>query len=457
MTALERARQKYGGGEESAPMSALERARAKYGQAEAPATGAANPGAAAVAMEQIGEIEHSAPVKGPSQFKARALGAVQGFTSGFAPDILELGGREPLAEALASAVSDKSREAIEHRNKLQEGAATELRKDIDQTRSALPGEFLQGELLGAVAQPGPKLGAAAKGASMAEKVVRAAGNAGLAAGEGALYAAGTGGNAGVGATVSGAANLVAGRLGGAAQRLAARGEARAAGAVTKVAAKAADKEAAPAVQQTVVRVMRPGGEGIQAIGSVEKIEDGIATIYAQGKRIKAPVEQLQPIKAVPFKGQPKAAEAAVEKVTEKGTSAGAKGATLAGSLALAGGGAYAIPVLLEDPDKAVEKLAKGAAGAAAGLALLKGKQGATRLAEIAAAKGAKAMDTAAGRVTRALAGQAAASGRRVGAGTLARIVTGRRAGQNTAQLEQQAVSEGATPEEVQTAVRAGSR
>lgn len=451
-SALERAEARF------SSKSALDRAEEQYGaQPSAPAGQSAKD----VAMRQVeaGDPEPSAPIKGPSQLKARALGAVQGLTSGFAPDILELGGRDPLAEALASAVDPKVREAVEHRNKMQEGAGRELRKEIDQTRDALPGEFLQGELAGAIAQPGPKLGAAAKGASVSQKVLRAAGNAGLAAGEGTLYATGTGGNAAVGAGASAGANLVAGRLGGAAQRLAARGEAKAAEAVTKAAAKAggeAAEEAAPAAQQTVVRVMRPDGKGIQLIGSVEKIEDGIATVYAMGKRQRVPVDRLQPIKAVPFKGETKAAETVVEKTTEKAAK-NDNGRTALGALALAGGGAYAIPAMLEDPDKAVEKLAKGAAGAAAGLALIKGKQAGTALAERGAAAASRALDTAAGRVTRHLAGSATGGARRVGAGLLAKIVVGRQKGQDTTQLELEALDGGATPAEVQSAINAGSR
>ncbi len=495
-SALDRAEAKY------APRrSALDEAEERYGT---PAPAPTGQSAKDVAMRQVeqGDPSPSAPVTSPSQFKARALGAVQGITSGFAPDIVEMGGHEPLIEALAGAASPGVKEGNEQRDEMQRGAADSLRAENAAASHALPGEFLQGELLGALAQPGPKMGAAAKGAGMLAKVGRAAGSAALAGGEGALYAAGTGGDVGVGAGVGAGANLIAGRLGGVAQRLAGRGEQRAASATAAAAAKAAAKDAddvakaarakvataglpvpaAPGVTNQVVRVLGKDGKSIHAIGSVEKVDGDMVTVFAGGHRIEVPTSRIQPIGPITSSGVVNAgsrdadklvaaaekeaakAEAAAKKAgaaaakADRAAKGGNKGfAKLATAAGVGGAGAYAIPSIIEDPDKAAGKLAKGAAGAAAGLALLKGKAGAAKLAEKGAYAASKALDTAAGRVTRAVSGAAARSTRNVGAGLLARIVLGRQKGQDTSGIEQQALQGGATPQEVQSAVNAGSR
>jgi hypothetical protein len=451
------------------------------------------------ALRQEPEFEPSPPVKD------ERTGAVKAFLLGGAntaavPYLMEEGGKPQGAEALTERIGitmgwipENVREA---ENKLRETGARNLRADISKAEGDRPAEFLTGELATAAALPGPKGGPLARAA--------------IGGAEGVMMSAPQGGNPLAGGAASAAASGLGGLLGKAVGKFAARGQQKAAAATAAVAAKEAAKHAddaaaaarakvataaaAPAAGETatnqVVRVMSPDGKGIQAIGSIEKMDGDIATVFAGGRRLEVPADRLQPIKTVTSSGTvaspPRDADkltAAAEREAKKleaaakKANAAAKKADVAAHRAggggnrgfekltkaavvgggTIGGGIYVAKDAIQDPDKAAKRLGEaGAVGAAAFLAA-KGKKGAGRLAEIAATKGAEALDTAAGRVTRALAGQASASGRRVGAGTLARIVMAARSGQPTAQLEQQAAAEGATPEEVQTAVRAGSR
>lgn len=408
---------------EAAPMSALDEAEAlpdpRLMATPAPrGSGTARDVAARQLSESASDPDAVVRDTATTRGEAGVLGAARGLGMGDAGRALRFteGMGEPVDVFMAA--SDPQRQEVEG----------EIRRLTEKAEKDRPGEFLAGEVAGsAVPQSGVPLPTAAKTAKPLAKLAAAGGKAVAAAGEGAVYAANTGGDVKTGAAAGAAGSAlgqVIGKAGRAVRdRLAKPAENRAATAAAATAARETADTAAQAAKplQDAAATARAAADRATAIAK-ESAEAGRASAPAQKKTAAEAVKAALEARQAAFAAL-KAAKAA-ERTAKKTETAAAKAADgspsfvrqVAGAVGAtgvaAGYGASAIPEVLENPDKAVEKGVKAVGLGLAGAALLKGKRVAGRVAGTAAAR---LKGSTAAAVTAKLGERVATGARRVGA------------------------------------------
>jgi hypothetical protein len=208
--------------------------------------------AADVAEDQIEDIEPSAPAEPISRPLSVGLGILQGVFGEEARKIVRVGRQN---DPLLTNADPRAMSVEEFRARERTG---QQRSDqvFDRAEAERPREAQFGMAVGIVGAPGPKANKARK---VAGKVVGKVGE------------------------------LVRNKLAKRATNLA---EA-AAPDVVRVMSNEGKRAA------EVVRVMSADGQRAVTVGTVEKIKDGVATVFAGGKRFEVPAERLQAVAARP--------------------------------------------------------------------------------------------------------------------------------------------------------------
>lgn len=340
--------------------------------------------------EEVAELP-----KPTSRVAAIGMGLLQGLSFGQGRDIVRVGkGNDPLTEP-----ADPRRMTVEEFRARERVGKERSDRKFDQAELDRPGEFIGAELAGAVMAPGPKVGSAAKGASVLERGARVAGRAGVAAGEGAVYAEGTGGDEKKGAGAGFLASLAASGLGKVAKRIGAR-------LLGKAEQKATNEAAVQTTQQAA-------DEAQKAAATARLAADATAgSKVGKDMRKRAAFADKNAREAV------KAAKAAA-KAAAPPKERPALEAVVAGALGVGGATAVSLPAIVADPSKATSEIPKIGLGlAAAALPKIgrKGRQVAESAATRVAARAAKVSPA-----TTAAAGQVGAGARRVASGAASEV------------------------------------